>query len=333
MKKISLMFFCTMAVIKMMAGSYEVVTISNDPNNNELLVYNSEGKLIQTLSTGGKGGVGPHIVGGGIAKTGNQIAVINYNSQNVTVFAHEGGVFKQSQTVPSLSKPVSCAFGNNHLYILGTNTIESHAINQEKISEKPDGQANLLVNDGSAAQVGVIGNQLIASERSNMIEVIDLSKGAVTKNLMPVQLPAAPKNDTPVGLATRDSTAYVTIAHSDEVVLVKDGKIKVMVSSDTQHAPCWLTLYKSWLYCSNTPSKSISRYDVSADSLTIGQLIAAKTEGEPTDIDADAGVVAVIELGEKTRLSQYQIDSTGALKQLNSVTTSPNANGVAVVTL
>jgi hypothetical protein len=76
-------------------------------------------------------------------------------------------------------------------------------MNGDLINEKPDGSSKLLVGDGSAAQVGVLGTQLIISERSNMIELVELKNGAVTENISPVQLPPPPKNDTPVGLVTR----------------------------------------------------------------------------------------------------------------------------------
>ncbi len=73
----------------------------------------------------------------------------------------------------------------------------------------------------AAAQVGLLTNQLIASERSRTIELIDLRDGIVTDKIQPVQLPPPPGNDTPVGLVTRGNAAYVTIAHSDKVGLVE----------------------------------------------------------------------------------------------------------------
>jgi hypothetical protein len=144
-----------------------------------------------------------------------------------------------------------------------------------------------------------------------MIELVELLDGVVTEKISPVQLPPPPGNDTPVGLATRGEAAYVTIAHSDKVGLVKYGKFIKVISSETQHAPCWLTLMGPWLFCSNTPSKSISRYQVSEDSLVLDELIAAKTQGEPTDIDAEEGIVGVLELGEGTKVSRFHADSNG----------------------
>lgn len=260
------------------------------------------------------------------------LAVINYNSQTVSLFQQQQATFALVQQIPTLSKPVSLVFGNNHLYILGTTTIESHALNGSTLDQQPDGSANLLVGDGSAAQVGLLPQQLIASERSNMIELIELVGGAVGSKLTPINLPAPPGNKTPVGLTTRGSAAYVTIAHSDEVGLVKDGKLLTVVTTKSQHVPCWVALMGPWLFSANTPSKSLSRFNVTESSIAIAEEIAAKTNGEPTDIDAGAGILAVLELGEnEAYLSQFQVDNQGNLKLNNHVATVSTANGVAVI--
>lgn len=308
-----------------------IITASNDPENNTLLVYNSAGKQVQSIPTGGKGGVPPHIVGGGIAKSPNAVAVINYNSQSVSFFKREADSLASVKMIPTASKPVSVVFGPDHLYILGTTTIESHPLKGNGVQEKADGVVTLLVGDGSAAQVGFLKDQLIISERSNMLELVQLRNGAVTENIKPIQLPPN-QDDTPVGLATRGNTAFVTIAHSNLVGLVKEGKLLKTVSSETQNAPCWLALSKNWLFCANTPSKSISRYNVSENSLELAELVAFQTNGEPTDIDAEEGILAALELGEKqTSLSRFQIDQSGKLKLLNTTPTARNANGVIIL--
>lgn len=330
----SLMLFMMTFALNAQQSPYVVVTISNDDKANQLLVYDANGKQLQAIPTNGQGGVSPHIVGGSVTRFNNLVAVINYNSQSVSLFKQDRGSFKLIQTIPALSKPVSVAFGHGHLYILGTTTVESHQMNGDNINERPDGSARLLAGDGSAAQVGVLPNQLIISERKNMIELADLRNGAVAGSVNPVQLPPPPKNDTPVGLVTRGDDAYVTIAHSDLVGLVRNGKLVKVLSSGDQHAPCWLALMGSWLFCANTPSKSISVYNVSNNDLVLADLIAAKTKGEPTDIAAEGGILAALELaGNVNYISQYQIDPNGKLKLLNTTNTTGTANGIAIVPL
>lgn len=327
-----MLFALTVNFVQAQPNNYGIVTASNNGDNNELLVYDGNGKLLQTLSTKGKGGVAPNTIGGGIAKHRNLIAVINYNSQSVSLFTQQGGAFRLIQVIPTISKPVSLAFGQDHLYILGTHTIESHRMNGDNIVENYDGSARLLVGDGSAAQVGVLPNHLIISERSNMIELAELANGVVTNKIVPVQLPPAPRNDTPVGLTTRGDTAYVTIAHSDEVGLVKNGQLMKVLSSETQHAPCWVALMGPWLYCCNTPSQTISRYRVSDNDIELAELIAAKTQKAPSDIDAEGGIVAVLETANGTaQLTQFQVDNNGNLKLINSMPTANTANGIAVI--
>lgn len=317
------------------ANNYLIVTASNDVNDNKLLVYSSDGKLLQSLSTGGQGGVDPDIVGGAIAENGTYLAVINYNSQSVSLFKQEGGLYQKIQTIDTLSKPVSLAFGHDHLYILGTTTIESHKMKGDRLENTPDGSTDLLVGDGSGAQVGVLLKQLIISERSNTIELVDMQNGAVGQNIVPVQLPPPPNNDTPVGLVTRGNVAYVTIAHSDKVGVVKDGELIKLVSSGSQHAPCWLALQGSWLYSSNTPSKTLSRYRVTDNSIELVEEIAARSQkGLPSDMDANGGILAVLETDKgMAYLTQYRINNDGKLNLINSFSTAPKANGVAVINL
>lgn len=328
---LSVMMLSMTFALQAQSNPYVIVTISND-DNNKLLVYDANGNQVQAVPTGGKGGVGPHIVGGSVVHLNNLVAVINYHSQSVTLFKLDKGKFKPLQTISALSKPVSLAFGHGHLYILGTTTIESHKMNGDRVEEQPNGSTRLLAGDGSAAQVGVLPNQLIISERKNMIELADLRDGAVAGPINPVQLPPPPKNDTPVGLVTRGNEAYVTIAHSDLVGLVKNGKLTKTVPSGEQHAPCWLTLMGSSLYCSNTPSKSISIYNIANNDLVLATPVAANTKGEPTDIAAESGIVSALELGDGTAsISQWKPDSNGKLRLLNETGTASSAVGIAIV--
>ena len=104
-----------------------VVTASNAASN-QLLVYSTGGKLLQTLSTQGKGGATGNA--GGIEASGGLIAVVNYGSQNVSIFQRVGNGLQMRQLVPTVANPVSVAFGNGHLYILGAAKVESHRMDR-----------------------------------------------------------------------------------------------------------------------------------------------------------------------------------------------------------
>jgi len=307
-----------------------VVTASN-ATNNQLLVYNTAGQLVQTLSTQGQGGVSGNA--GGIQARGYQVAVVNFGSQSVSIFERRPNGFQLSQVVPAVSSPVSVAFGNGHLYILGTTKVESHRIDGFlHVTTAVDGVVTLLKADNSAAQVGVLDNQLIIAEKSNMIETVNLLPGGAVSGV-PTAVHNIPANvDTPFGLVTRGDNAYVTIAHADEISLVRNGAVLTTTPSVTQHAPCWATLVGPFLYTANSPSKSISRYAVYGQKIVQDAAVAAQVNGSPTDIDTGGGLLAVIDgASPVSHLSIFTLDEDGNLALQSAATINAAINGVAIV--
>jgi len=307
-----------------------VVTASNAATN-QLLVYNTGGTLIQTVSTQGQGGASGNA--GGIEAKGSLAAVVNFGSQSVSMFERRGNAFQMTQQVPTVLNPVSVAFGNGHLYILGATKVESHRIDGSTVHSNPDGVVTLLKADGSAAQVGVVENQLILTEKSNVIETVDLlSDGAVTG--VPTLVQNIPSNvNTPFGLVTRGNDAYVTIAHANEISLVRNGTVLTVTGSGTQSAPCWLALVGPFLFSSNSPSMSVSRYAVYGQKIVQDAAVAATLNGDPTDIASGGGLVAVIDgSGQISHLSIFSVDEDGNLTLLQAANTlATGANGVAIV--
>jgi hypothetical protein len=304
-----------------------VVTSSNSPAGNQLLVYDIAGNLIQSAPTGGLGGVAGNA--GGIAATRDSIAVVNSHSESVSIFSVTDAGVQLRQVVPALSSPVSVAFGKDHLYVLGTSTVESHRLSGADVESTADGSASLVAGDGSAAQVGVLGSALLITEKSNIVETVGLNGGVVAGPADAVDIPAG--SDTPLGLATRGGNGYVTIAHSDEVGLVKNGQLVALTGSGTQHAPCWLALVGAYLYSSNSPSHSVSRYVVSGSAVTLDAPVVASTAGAPTDIGSSGRSVAVLDGGAQTHLTQFDVDEAGDLHQRAVSLVVNGANGVAVI--
>jgi hypothetical protein len=306
-----------------------VVTATNAAQN-QLLVYTTGGKLVQTISTQGKGGVSGNA--GGIETKDGLIAVVNFGSQNVSIFERDGDGLRFKYLVPAASSPVSVAFGAGHLYILGTTKVESHKIWGSEVSSSADGSASLLLADGSAAQVGVAEDQLVITEKSNVIETVSLSDGAVSGVATTVQNIPANVN-TPFGLVTRGNDAYVTIAHANEISLVRNGAVLTVTGSGTQSAPCWLTLVGPFLFSSNSPSMSVSRYAVYGQKIVQDAAVAASLSGDPTDIASGGGLVAVIDgNGTVSHLSIFSVDEDGNLTLLQAADTmNVGANGVAIV--
>lgn len=331
MKQVVLTAFVLLAVVASSPAAQSrntlVVTSSNVASANSLLVFDSTGALVQTISTGGQGGVSGNA--GGVAAAGRLVAVVNFGSQSVSLFELTNGGFVLTDTVNTISKPVSVAFGHGHLYVLGTTSVESHQLHGHDIEAASDGSTALLRADASAAQVGVVGDQLLITEKSNTVETVSLQAGAVVGTAIEVPIPAG--SDTPFGLTTRGSVGYVTIAHSDEVGLVKGGQLISLVGSGSQHAPCWLALVGQSLYSSNSPSHSISRYIVSGNQVVLDAEVVATTAGAPTDIGAFGNVVGVLDGGTQTHLTQFAVDADGNLQQIAVSVVNRGANGVAVI--
>jgi hypothetical protein len=306
-----------------------VVTASNAAAN-QLLVYDVKGNLMHTIATGGKGGVSGNA--GGIAVWKNHVAVVNFGSQTVSLFEADGNSLALTSTIIASSSPVSVAFGNDHMYILGTTKVESHAISEFGVHPGPDGIALLVKADGSAAQVGVVQNQLIITEKNNAIESVPLSsEGAVNGSAELVQ--NIPSNvNAPFGLATRGNDAYVTIAHADEISLVRNDDVLTVTGSGTQHAPCWVALDGPFLFSANSPSHSISRYAVYGQKIVQDAAVVATFNGAPTDIAYRAGLVAVID-GEasSSRITIFSTDEDGNLTEQGTNTMLSGANGVGII--
>jgi hypothetical protein len=311
-----------------------IVTTSN-ATNNQLLVYSPTGALLQTISTRGQGGVSGNA--GGIAAQGRLLAAVNFGSSNVALFERTGNGYNFNRLITAASKPVSVAFDHNHLYILGTTKVESHRVSGGDVASNLDGIATLLKADGSAAQVGVADNTLVITEKNNVIETMALNgDGAISGQAVLVQnIPA--NVDTPFGLVTRGNNAYVTIAHADEISLVRNGSVLTTTSTTSfsgpvQHSPCWVTLVGPFLYASNSPSHSVSRYAVYGQKIVPDLGVAASFNGAPTDIASGNGMVAVIDGNAPvSHLSTYAVDEDGNLTLKGVATISGPANGVVVV--
>jgi len=312
-----------------------VIVTSTNTVNNQLRVYDTAGTLIQEVPTLGQGGASGNA--GGIAADNGTVAVANFSSQNVSLFSNGTGGFELRQTIPVNSQPVSVAFGKTHLYVLGTTSVESHRLGPDGVQANPDGIAALLVGDGSAAQVGVVGDELILTEKSGTIERVPLRDGAVAGAPVALPLPVG-FGDAPFGLITRGSTAYVTVANSDVVAVIKNGQATAFAATGTpggagQHAPCWIALVGPYLFTTNSPSHSVSRLVAGGANIVLDAAVAAQTTGAPIDVAAVGNLLALVESdgGGTAHLTQFRIDEDGNLTRTVSTPIASPANGIAIV--
>ena len=311
-----------------------VIVTSSNTADNRLLVYDTAGTLIQEVPTSGQGGAGGNA--GGIATSNGTVAVVNFGSQTVSLFSRGEGGFELRQTIPASSQPVSVAFGQTHLYVLGTTTLESHRIGPDGVAALADGTTGLLIADGSAAQVGVAGDELIVTEKSGAIERIQLREGAVFGTPVALALSEGPSN-TPFGLTTRGSNAYVTFAGSDTVGVVKNGRQTAFAATGIpggagQHSPCWIAVVGPYLFTTNSPSRSVSRLIAGGANILLDAAVAAQTTLAPIDVAAEGDLLALVETGGGASLvTQFHIDEDGNLTRTVSTPVPSAANGIAIV--
>jgi hypothetical protein len=322
-----------------------VVTATNDPNANQIKVYDGESHvLLQTLSTHGKGGANGN-ARGVKQYNGGLVAVVNNGSNTVALFRRDGDALKFDKVISTTSAPVSVDFGNDHLYVAGATTVDSFVLHQDTV-EWLDGTAVLglagggIPPAGSTAQVGVTGEtQLLVTLKADpdpgTVDVVSLQDGRVT-GAAPAAVSAPVGSLTPFGFATfRDGTAVITLAHSSQDGLFRDGVFASVVDAG-QAADCWMTRVGKYVFTANTGSKTISRLIGTGNNVFVDSRVAASiaTGGAPADIDADAGVLGVIDHGAgQSHLSFFTYNEFGELTAAGTpiVVGVPDANGVAIL--
>jgi hypothetical protein len=321
-----------------------VVTMTNDPNVNQIKVYDADSRvLLQTLPTFGKGGASGNARGVRQFE-GRLVAVVNHGSSSVTLFRRDGDALKFDKIVPTTSAPVSVDFGNNHLYVAGATTVDSFAVHEGSVDWR-DGTAELVLAgggipaDGSTAQVGVIGeDRLLVTLKTDpdpgTIDIVSLERGGVAGSA-PTAVSAPDGTLAPFGFATYpDGTALITLAHSNHDGLFRDGGFETVIAAG-QAASCWMTRSGKYVFVANTGSKTISRLVGTGSNIFVdSQVAAAIPTGAPADIDADAGVLGVIDHSAgQSHLSLFGYDRFGELATTGPAITvgAADANGVAIL--
>jgi hypothetical protein len=340
---------CTFAIAADPQPGAQAVTTSplfltaTNGANNYLAVINTGTRQVLYVPTGGNGGASGNA--GGVAVNGKMAAVVNFGSGNVTIFERRGPTMQPIQMIPTVSQPVSVAFGSGHLVVLELTMAESFPVYGNTVSAHADGQVTLALGDKSAAQIVTFDGGVAYTEKTgSMAEVTLSTNGAPGLGGMNtvVNLPPAPNNNTPFGLVGRGANVYVTIAHSDLEALVVNGQIVSLASGpkpftdasgNITHAPCWNALSGQFLYASDSPGKQLLRYLVSDANIFYDKAGVATLSGAPTDLAAAGSTLGVIDGGNGTvsNASLFDISSEGELTLRFAVKISGPINGAAIV--
>ena len=141
----------------------------------------------------------------------------------------------------------------------------------------------------------------------------------------------------PFGMVTSGKDAYVTIAHKNQVALVRKDAI-VNSGFTTQTAPCWATLTGPFLFTSNTASQNLSRFVIHGRNIVLDAAVASPQNfaGNVTDNASGSGVVAAIDgsggFTGTSHLTIFDMDEDGNLTNAGISGVIPGAiNGVAIV--
>jgi hypothetical protein len=321
------------------------VTMTNDPTANQIQVYDVDSHvLLQTLSTQGQGGVAGNARG---VKQfdGEVVAVVNNGSNTVAVFRRDGDRLAFDKLITTTSAPVSVDFGNDHMYVAGATSVDSFVIRRHRV-DWMDGTAILELADGttppagSTAQVGVINERrLLVTLKTDpdpgTVDVVALRDGAVSGALA-ATVSAPTDTLTPFGFAVYpDGTALITLAHSSQDGLFRNGAFAATIDAG-QVAPCWMTRAGKYVFTANTGSGTLSRLIGTGSSIFVDGPVAATitTGGAPSDIDADQGVLGVIDHSSgQSHLSLFTYNRFGELTAGGAAIDLgvANANGVAIM--
>jgi len=319
--------------------------MTNDPRSNQIQVYDADTHvLLQTLGTEGAGGAGGNARG--IRQhDGRLVAVVNNGSNTVAIFRRQGDALKFEKVVSTSSAPVSVDFGTDHMYVAGTTTVDSFVLREQSV-EWLDGTTDLALAGGGAppagstAQVGVIGDsQLLVTLKADpdpgTVDVVSLDRGRVVGSA-PTAVSAPEGSLAPFGFATyADGTALITLAHSNQDGLFREGKFASIVPAG-QVASCWMTRVGKYVFVANTGSGTISRLVGTGQNVFVDSPVAATivTGGAPADIDAGANIVAVVDHGGgQSHLSLFAYNRFGELTPTGTPLNIgvSDANGVAIL--
>jgi hypothetical protein len=322
-----------------------VVTMTNDPAANAIRAYEvSTGQLVQTLSTRGRGGVAGNARG--VRAFDDLVAAVNYGSNTVAVFRREGNHLALSQLVATTSAPVSIDFGNDHMYVAGTTTVDSFPLRHHRV-DAIDGSTELQLVDGgvppegSTAQIGVRDHRsLLVTLKTDpdpgTVDIVSLDDDGAVRNVAPRAVSAPEGTLTPFGFSVYpDGTAVITLAHSNHDGLFRGSTFADVVAAG-EGAPCWSTRIGKYIFTANTGSKSISRVVGTGNHVFVDAAVAASitSGGSPSDIDGADGVLGVLDRGAgQSHLSIFSYNAFGELTAAGGPISigAPAANGVAIL--
>lgn len=322
-------------------GGY-VYTESNDPNQNEILVFQMDqrGRLSWTGSTasGGAGtGEGLGSQGAVVLDESNQwLYAVNAGSNSVSSFAvNMDGSLTLAGTAGSMGeKPISVTVHNNLLYVVnaGSDNIAGFLIGNDGSLTYIDGSEQSLSTTGAgAAQIAFSpnGTYLYVTEKAtNMITEFPVTSAGTTGP--GISLPSV--GQTPFGFEfARNNFMVVSNAAggaegAGSATLYKGANTGNLSDvngavANNQAAPCWVAITENgrFAYVTNTASNNVSSYYIALDGSLYLAEAAIASGGGPIDMVVSGNNYNAYVLNSVDHsITQYRRLPMGGLMQLGS---------------
>jgi hypothetical protein len=166
------------------------------------------------------------------------------------------------------------------------------------------------------------------------VDVVALKNGRIT-GAMSAAVSAPDGTLAPFGFAVYpDGTALITLAHSNQNGIFRDGAFAAVANAG-QSANCWATRTGKYVFTANTASRTLSRVVGTGSNAFLDSAVAATIlTGNPTDLDAKDGLLAVIDHGGgQSHLTFFTYNAFGELTARGAAISigASDANGVALM--
>jgi hypothetical protein len=336
------LFAATFAAAKPQDRSIFVLTSTNNPSDNSVVVFKLDTSgtpslsRVDTLPTGGKGGASTNA---GILQFHDDFgAVANYGSNTVSQLVRYQNYIAIGRTIPLASdcvKPDSVALTQRHLFVVGTSCAESH--------DWPSGNLDspvVSLADPSAAQITVGKTWAAVTLSSGSVLQLPLTHedGSLNGTDTSITLPSN-ANSVPLGADFWGNNLGFTPAHSpDSFAIIDENRNVFPIAGPTPsyptNAPCWVAKGPgSVWYTGNSPGEAISIFFTDGQGGVFYKSVPLL--GSPTDITVshDSKWLAVIySVGSEAFVAVFSIDSYGdlSLAATSSAVGVGSFSGVAI---
>jgi 6-phosphogluconolactonase (cycloisomerase 2 family) len=332
-------------------ASHALFVQTNDPSNNQVLVYSraADGTLSAagTYATGGTGGKETGAVVDPLASQGSLaydaahhlLLVVNAGSDTVSVFDVDGTHLDLRQTVASGGTfPSSIAVNGDLAYVLdagGAGTVQGYRIAGNKLHPIEGSNRSLRLSNtnppaflSAPGQIGLTpsGDQVVVTTKANgSIDVFAVRPNGRLSDAPTVNPPAGA---VPFAFSFDNAGRLVVVeagTNSVSTYAIRDDGTLAVVSgpvTDGQSAACWIAgTGGGSFYVANAGSATLSGYHVDGSGIVSLLPSVTTTAGGPIDLVASPdGRFVYSENGGAGTIDEFAVQTDGSLAPIGQIT-------------